>query len=42
LVSDREEALQGGVQPSEAYARLLAELAVGHLTLEPRDAKAKG
>lgn len=43
LVSDREGALHaGGGRPSEAYARLLGELAVGHLILEPRDAQAKG
>jgi transposase len=43
LVSDREGALHaGGGRPTEAYARLLGELAVGHLILEPRDAQAKG
>jgi hypothetical protein len=43
LVSDREGALHaGGGRPTEAYARLLGELAVGHLILEPRDAPAKG
>jgi hypothetical protein len=40
LVSDREGALHaGGGRPTEAYARLLGELAV---ILEPRDAQAKG
>jgi transposase len=43
LVSDREGALHaGGGRPTEAYARLLGELAVGGLILEPRDAQAKG
>jgi len=43
LVSDREGALHaGGGRPTEAYARLLGELAVGCLILEPRDAQAKG
>jgi transposase len=43
LVSDREGALHaGGGRPTEAYARLLGELAVGHLILEPRDAQTKG
>jgi transposase len=43
LVSDREGALHaGGGRPTEAYARLLGELAVGHLILEPRDCQAKG
>jgi transposase len=43
LVSDREGALHaGGGRPTEAYACLLGELAVGHLILEPRDAQAKG
>jgi transposase len=43
LVSDREGALHaGGGRPTEAYARLLGELCVGHLILEPRDAQAKG
>jgi transposase len=43
LVSDREGALHaGGGRPTEAYARLLGELALGHLILEPRDCQAKG
>jgi transposase len=43
LVSDREGALHaGGGRPTEAYARLCGELAVGHLILEPRDCQAKG
>jgi hypothetical protein len=43
LVSDREGALHaGGGRPTDAYARLLGELAVGHLILEPRDCQAKG
>jgi transposase len=43
LVSDREGALHaGGGRPTEPYARLLGELAVGCLILEPRDAQAKG
>jgi transposase len=43
LVSDREGALHAGSgRPTEAYARLLGELCVGHLILEPRDAQAKG
>jgi transposase len=43
LVSDREGALHaGGGRPTEAYARLLGELAVGHLILEPGDCQAKG
>ncbi len=43
IVSDREGALHaGGGRPTEAYARLLGELAVGHLILEPRDCQAKG
>jgi transposase len=43
LVSDREGALHaGGGRPTEAYARLLGELCVGHLILEPRDCQAKG
>jgi transposase len=43
LVCDREGALHaGGGRPTEAYARLCGELAVGHLILEPRDAQAKG
>lgn len=43
LVSDREGALHaGGGRPTEAYARLCGELAVGDLILEPRDAQAKG
>jgi hypothetical protein len=32
----------GGGRPTDAYARLLGELAVGHLILEPRDCQAKG
>jgi transposase len=43
IVSDREGALHaGGGRPTEPYARLLGELCVGHLILEPRDAQAKG
>jgi transposase len=43
LVSDREGALHAGSgRPTEAYARLLGELAVGHIILEPRDCQAKG
>lgn len=43
LVSDREGALHaGGGRPTEAYARVLGELAVGHLILEPGDCQAKG
>lgn len=43
LVSDREGALHaGGGRPTEAYACVLGELAVGHVILEPRDAQAKG
>ena len=43
IVSDREGALHAGSgRPTEAYARLLGELCVGHLILEPRDAQAKG
>jgi hypothetical protein len=43
LVSDREGALHAGCgRPTEAYARLLGELCVGHLILAPRDAQAKG
>jgi len=43
LVSDREGALHAGAgRPTEAYARLLGELAVGHLILEPRDARPRG
>jgi transposase len=43
IVSDREGGLHGGGgRPSEPYARLLGELAVGCLILEPRDAQAKG
>ena len=43
LVSDREGALHAGAgRPTEPYARLLGELAVGCLILEPRDCQAKG
>ncbi len=43
LVSDREGALHAGWgRPTEAYARLLGELAVGHLICQPRDCQAKG
>ncbi len=43
IVSDREGALHAGSgRPTAAYARLLGELAVGHLILEPRDCQAKG
>ncbi len=42
IVSDREGALHAGAgRPTAAYARLLGELAVGHLILAPRDAQAK-
>jgi transposase len=43
FVSDREGALHAGSgRPTEAYARLCGELAVGHLILEPGDCQAKG